>query len=74
MPNFSTQQHRKDIMAKKKSRRVRKPWTAADLKALKKLAGKSKLAVIAKQLSRTPGAVQQKASAEQISLAMKSKR
>lgn len=61
-------------MAKKKSRRVRKPWTPADLKTLKKLAGKSTLAEIAKQLSRTAGAVQQKASAEKISLAMKKRR
>lgn len=56
-------------MAKKKA--AKKPWTAEDVKSLKKLAGKSTLAQLAKQLKRTPGAVQQKASNAGISLAMR---
>jgi hypothetical protein len=61
-------------MAKKKARPARKPWTAADLKALKKLSGKTSTVDIAKQLGRTAGAVQQKAMNEGISLALKKRK
>lgn len=61
-------------MAKKKARPARKPWTPADLKALKKLSGKTSTVDIAKQLGRTAGAVQQKAMNEGISLALKKRK
>lgn len=61
-------------MAKKKSRPARNPWSAADVKALRKLAGKSSTAELAKQFKRTPGAIAQKAMGEGISLALKKRR
>jgi hypothetical protein len=59
-------------MAKKKP--ARSPWTPADVKALRKLAGTSSTDELAKQLKRTPGAVAQKSLSEGISLALKKRR
>jgi hypothetical protein len=42
-------------------RRKRVLWTAADLKVLKKLAGREPTARIARQLKRSPAAVRYKA-------------
>ena len=61
-------------MAKKKARPARNPWSASDMKMLRKLAGKSSTREIAKQLGRTAGAVQQKAGNEEISLAVKKRK
>jgi hypothetical protein len=54
----------------KKTARAKKRvlWTSADLKALRKSAGKKGLAQIARELKRSPAAVQLKASHEGISL------
>lgn len=46
-----------------------KPWTSADVQQLKQLAkANTPTRVVGLKLGRTPDAVQQKASAEQISL------
>lgn len=61
-------------MAKKKLRPVRTPWSPAELKKLKTMAAKVSTAEIAKQLGRTPGAIQQKAMNEGLSLALKKRK
>jgi hypothetical protein len=48
-----------------------KMWTNADVKTLRKLAGKAPAGRIAKQLKRTEGATRQKAMALGISLRVK---
>ncbi len=45
-----------------------KPWTAADLKTLSRLAGRESTRTISKQLKRSEGAVRFKAWAERIKL------
>jgi hypothetical protein len=57
--------------AKKKSRAPRRPWTPADDKLMKSLAGKKSAAQIAKALKRTAGAVWQRASTRGVSLALR---
>jgi hypothetical protein len=53
----------------KSTRNTGKPWTPADVKQLEKLADQNTpTRVIGLKLGRTPGAVQQKASQEDISL------
>jgi len=49
-------------MAKTAKRRIRREWTAQDIRELKKLS-KSKISVVAisKTMKRTPGALRQKA-------------
>jgi hypothetical protein len=61
-------------MAKKKARPARIPWSAADLKKLKSMAGKTPTAAIAKALGRTSGSVQQKAVGQELSLALKKRK
>lgn len=58
-------------MARSKKKRVRKIWTAADVKQLKKLAGRSKASAIARRCRRTEPAVRWKAHQLRISLAMR---
>ena len=49
-------------MARTAKKRVRREWTAADEKALKRYSkSKTPVAVIAKELKRAPGALRQKA-------------
>ena len=55
-------------MARSKKMRVVLAWSAADLKTLKKLAGKQPAATIARQLKRSESAVRQKAGALGVSL------
>jgi hypothetical protein len=55
-------------MARAKKKRIVLAWSVADLKTLKKLAGKQPAGRIAKQLQRTESAVRQKAGALGISL------
>jgi hypothetical protein len=62
------------VMAKKKARPARNPWSVADLKKLKSMAGKSPTAMIAASLGRTPGSIQQKAMSEGLSLALKKRK
>jgi hypothetical protein len=50
------------------------PWTAADIRMLRQLAGRRGAEVIVRILKRTPAAVRSKASAKRIPLAMKSGR
>jgi len=45
-----------------------KPWTDADLKTLRRLAGRESTRTISKQLKRSEGAVRFKAWAERIKL------
>jgi hypothetical protein len=45
-----------------------KPWTAADLKTLRRLAGRESTRTISKELKRSEGAVRFKAWAERIRL------
>jgi hypothetical protein len=45
-----------------------KPWTATDLKTLRRLAGRESTRTISKQLKRSEGAVRFKAWAERIKL------
>jgi hypothetical protein len=52
-------------------RRPAKPWTAADVKLMRTLAGKASAPVIAKRLKRTAGAVRQKALTLRLSLRMR---
>ena len=53
--------------AKTKKRSIN-PWTAADLKSLRKQAGRASAAKIARALKRSEGAVRQKAGSLGISL------
>ncbi|MDZ4781005.1 MAG: hypothetical protein SGJ19_12190 [Planctomycetia bacterium] len=61
-------------MAKKKKTTVRKPWSPAELKKFKSLAGKVSTKELAKQFGRTPGAIAQKAQYESLSLALKKRK
>ena len=61
-------------MAKKKARPVRTPWSPTELKKFKAMAGKTSTKEIAKLLGRTPGAIQQKAMYEGLSLALKKRK
>ncbi len=54
---------------KKPTKRV--PWSPADLKLLKQLAGRQAPKVIARKLKRTEAAVRFKAHMSSVSLAMK---
>jgi len=54
--------------ARKPKKRSINPWTAADLKSLRKQAGRTSAAKIAKALKRSEGAVRQKAGSLGISL------
>lgn len=51
--------------------RKRNVWTSADLKLLRKLAGRQSARHIARQLKRTEGAVRHKASIKRIRLRLK---
>lgn len=57
--------------AKKPKKRSLNPWTAADLKSLRKQAGRKSAAKIAKALKRTEGAVRQKAGSFGLSLRLR---
>ena len=59
---------RKQTKTKKRSIN---PWTAADLKSLRKQAGRASAAKIAKALKRTEGAVRQKAGSLGLSLRLR---
>jgi hypothetical protein len=61
-------------MAKKKARPTRKPWSPAELKKLKSLAGKTPTKELAKVFGRTAGAITQKAQYEGFSLALKKRK
>jgi hypothetical protein len=52
----------------KSGRRNHARWAVAEVKTLKRLAGRQSLIQIARTLKRTPGAVQMKASVAGISL------
>jgi hypothetical protein len=53
----------------KATRNTGKPWTPADVRELRRLARENTpTRVVGLELGRTPGAVAQKASAEEISL------
>lgn len=58
-------------MPRAKRQSLRKPWTPAEIKKLKSLAGRLKLAALAKTLKRTPMAARRKATQQGISLAMR---
>lgn len=49
----------------------RNPWTAADVKQLRRLAGRKTVKAIGRELKRTVAAVRFKAHTEEISLALK---
>lgn len=49
----------------------RNPWTAADVKQLRRLAGRKNVKAIGRELKRTEAAVRFKAHTEAISLALK---
>jgi hypothetical protein len=55
----------------RRKKRVINPWTAADLKTLRKDAGRASAAKIAKALKRSEGAVRQKASSLGVSLQLR---
>jgi len=55
----------------KTKKRSINPWTAADLKLLRKQAGRTSAAKIAKALKRTEGAVRQKAGSLRLSLRLR---
>ena len=55
-----------------KKKRIVNPWTAGDLKSLRRLAHRSHARDIAKQLKRSEGAVRQKASSLGVSLQLRS--
>jgi hypothetical protein len=57
--------------ARKSRRAAAKPWSSADLKQLRKLAGNEPRARIAKALKRTPAAITFKAFQLQVSLRVK---
>lgn len=61
-------------MAKAKKTSARREWTPSDLRTLKGMSKTDTVRAAAKILGRTPGAVQQKASAAGISFAKKSAR
>lgn len=55
----------------KRRRIARRPWSSADLKLLRSLAGKKSVTAIARALKRTEAAVRFKAHMKRIPLAMK---
>ena len=55
----------------RKWKKKRNPWTAADVKAIRSLAGKQSAKAIGRGLKRTEGAVRQKALVLGISLRVK---
>ena len=55
----------------RKSRKKRNPWTAADVKTIRSLAGRQSAKAIGRGLKRTEGAVRQKALVLGISLRVK---
>jgi predicted transcriptional regulator len=57
--------------ARKQKKRSINPWTAADLKSLRKQAGRVSAAKIAKAVKRSEGAVRQKAGSLRISLRLR---
>ena len=57
--------------ARKKTARKRVLWTTADVKFLRKSAGRQAVAQIARQLRRSEAAVRYKATMLKISLALK---
>jgi hypothetical protein len=56
------------VKARKPKKRSINPWTPADLKSLRKQAGRTSAAKIGKTLKRSEGAVRQKAGSLGISL------
>lgn len=58
-------------MAKRKKRPLSRSWTAADLKYLRKHAGRKATSFIAQVLRRSPGALRFKAHIEGISLRLR---
>jgi hypothetical protein len=58
-------------MAKRKKRRQRVLWTAANEKQLRRLAGRAAAARIARELGRSEAAVRYKAHTLKLSLAVK---
>jgi len=57
--------------ARKLKKRTINPWTTADLKSLRKQAGCTSAAKIAKSLRRTEGAVRQEAGSLGLSLSLR---
>ena len=57
--------------ARKSKKRLINPWTTADLKSLRKQAGRASAGKIAKALKRTEGAVRQKAGSLRLSLRLR---
>jgi len=57
--------------ARKKTARKRVLWTAADVKFLRKSAGRQRVSQIARQLRRSEAAVRYKATMLKVSLAMR---
>ena len=57
--------------ARKQKQRSINPWTVADLKLLRKQAGRTSAAKIAKALKRSEGAVRQKAGSLRVSLRLR---
>ncbi len=57
--------------ARKSKKRSINPWTKADLKSLRKQAGRTSAAKIAKALKRSEGAVRQKAGSLRLSLRLR---
>ena len=55
-------------MARARKKKTLNPWTAADVKVLRGLAGRKYASEIARRLKRTEGATRQKAHALGISL------
>jgi len=58
-------------MARARKKRTISPWTPADVRALRRMAGRSPAGKIAREMSRTEGAVRQKAGALGISLRLR---
>lgn len=58
-------------MPRTKKKRTLTPWSRADLKEMKSLAGKRSAAAIARALKRSESAVRQKAAALSLSLRQK---
>jgi len=58
-------------MARARKKRSINPWTAADLKTLRKEAGRTSATKIAKALKRSEGAVRQKAGSLGVSLRLR---
>lgn len=54
--------------ARKSKKRILNPWTATDLRTLRKQAGRTPVKKLARELKRTEGALRQKASSLGVSL------